>query len=123
MPVPQWMAKINKRVFNPMELRRGKRPVITHVGRSSGKEYRTPLDAHRTDGGFVFILMYTSGCDWVQNVMAAGSAKLSVGDDDFDLTLPRLITKAEAAAVVSPETNLQPGRVKGIEYLQMDIRG
>ena len=121
MPVPQWMAKVNKRVFNPMELRRGKRPVITHVGRSSGKEYHTPLDAHRTENGFVFFLMYTSASDWVQNVMAAGSAKLSVEGEEFDLVSPRLITKEEAAAVVSAETNLQPGRVKGIEYLQMDI--
>ena len=121
MPVPQWMAKVNKRVFNPMELRRGKRPVITHVGRSSGKEYHTPLDAHRTENGFVFFLMYTSASDWVQNVMAAGSAKLSVEGEEFDLVSPRLITKEEAASVVSAETNLQPGRVKGIESLQMDI--
>jgi hypothetical protein len=62
MPVPQWVAKINKRLFNPMEIRRGKRPVITHSGRSSGKTYHTPLDAHRTEDGFVFILMYTSAC-------------------------------------------------------------
>jgi deazaflavin-dependent oxidoreductase (nitroreductase family) len=122
MPVPQWVAKINKRLFNPMEIRRGKRPVITHSGRSSGKTYHTPLDAHRTEDGFVFILMYTSACDWVQNVVAAGSAKLSVNGEEFDLVSPRLITMEEAAAVVSPETNLQPGRVKGIEYLQMDIR-
>jgi hypothetical protein len=60
--------------------------------------------------------------DWVQNVVAAGSAKLSVNGEEFDLVSPRLITMEEAAAVVSPETNLQPGRVKGIEYLQMDIR-
>lgn len=123
MPVPQWVAKINKRVFNPMEIRRGKRPVITHVGRSSGKEYHTPLDAHRTEDGFVFILMYTSACDWVRNVTAAGSAKLSVSGEEFDLVSPRLITKEQAAAVVSPDTNLQPGRTKGLEYLQMDIRG
>ena len=121
MPVPHWVAKINKRVFNPMELRRGKRPVITHIGRSSGNEYRTPLDAHRTDGGFVFLLMYTSASDWVQNVMAAGSAKLLVAGEEFDLVSPRLITKEEAAAVVPPDTNLQSGRTKGIEYLQMDI--
>ena len=121
MPVPLWVAKINKRVFNPMEMRRGKRPVITHVGRSSGKAYHTPLDAHRTETGFVFILMYTSACDWVQNIMAAGSAKLTVEGEDFDLVSPRLISKEEAAAVVPAETDLQPGRVKGLEYLRMDL--
>jgi deazaflavin-dependent oxidoreductase (nitroreductase family) len=121
MPVPRLIAKINKRVFNPMEMRRGKRPVLTHLGRSSGTKYHTPLDAHPTENGFVFILMYTSACDWVKNVMAAGSAHLAVGDEEFDLVAPRLITKEEAAAVVPPETNLEPGRVKGLEYLQMDI--
>ena len=44
MPLPRWLAHINKRVFNPMEVRRGARPVLIHTGRSSGKTYRTPLD-------------------------------------------------------------------------------
>ncbi len=122
MPVPQWVAQVNKRVFNPLEMRRGKRPVIMHIGRSSGKTYHTPLDAHRTEDGFVFILMYTSACDWVRNVMAAGSAKLSIGGNEFDLASPRLITMEEAAEIVTPDTELQPGRVKGIEYLRMDSR-
>jgi hypothetical protein len=42
MPLPRWLAHINKRVFNPMEVRRGARPVLIHTGRSSGKTYRTP---------------------------------------------------------------------------------
>jgi deazaflavin-dependent oxidoreductase (nitroreductase family) len=104
-----------------MEMRRGKRPVITHIGRSSGKKYHTPLDAHRTADGFVFILMYTSKCDWVQNVMASGSATLAAGDEEFQLVAPRLISREQAAEVVAPDTNLQPARVKGIEYLQMDV--
>ncbi len=76
MPMPRWVARINKRVFNPMELRRGVRPVLTHVGRSSGKTYRTPLDAHLIEGGYIFIVMYGSDSDWVQNVLAAGAATL-----------------------------------------------
>ncbi len=121
MPVPMWVAQVNKRVFNKMELRRGKRPVLTHVGRTSGKKYHTPLDAHRTENGFVFILMYTAESDWVKNVMAAGSAHLKIVGEEWDLTSPRLISRAEAQQVVTAETNLQPGRIKGVEYLQMDI--
>ena len=30
MPLPRWLAHINKRVFNPMEVRRGARPVLIH---------------------------------------------------------------------------------------------
>lgn len=51
MPVPEVAGQVNKRVFNPLELRLGVRPVLTHVGRTSGTTYRTPLDAHPVDGG------------------------------------------------------------------------
>ena len=43
MPFPRWLAHVNKRVFNPIEERRGARPVLIHTGRSSGRTYRTPL--------------------------------------------------------------------------------
>ncbi len=121
MPVPKWLAQVNKRTFNKMELKRGERPVLTHVGRKSGKTYRTPLDAHPVDGGFIFIVMYGSrSCDWVQNILAAESATLTIKDDQWELSSPRLISKQEAGRQVSPETKLEPGRIKGIEYLQMD---
>jgi hypothetical protein len=60
MPMPRWWGQINKRVFNPRELKRSVRPVLAHVGRTSGKTYRTPLDAHPVDGGYLFILVYGS---------------------------------------------------------------
>ncbi|MFB9301312.1 hypothetical protein [Kibdelosporangium philippinense] len=55
---------MNKRVFNPGAIARGKRPVLTHIGRTSGTTYRTPLDAHPVDGGYLFILVYGSRSDW-----------------------------------------------------------
>ena len=55
--LPRWLGRINKRVFNPLEIRRGKRPVLTHVGRKSGRTLETPLDAHPTDDGWLFIPM------------------------------------------------------------------
>ena len=120
MPVPQWVAQINKRLFNKLELKRGKRPVLTHIGRSSGKSYQTPLDAHRAGNSFIFLLMYGLDSDWVKNVMASGSAGLRIENEGWELVNPRLISKEEARQQL-PETNLQPGRIKGIEYLQMDI--
>ena len=58
MPLPRWLANFNKRTFNKLELKRGVRPALTHVGRSSGQVYHTPLDAHRVEGGFIFIMNY-----------------------------------------------------------------
>lgn len=42
MPLPRWWRRINKHPLNPRELERGARPVLTHVGRDSGRTYRTP---------------------------------------------------------------------------------
>lgn len=120
MPMPRWWAKINKRVFNPAELRRGKRPVLTHVGRSSGKTYRTPLDAHHVADGYVFVLVYGSESDWVRNVLAAGRATVTIGGEDIELVNPRIIGEDEAMAAVADSVRRPPPALRISEYLRMD---
>jgi deazaflavin-dependent oxidoreductase (nitroreductase family) len=122
MPLPRWLAKINKRVFNKLELKRGVRPVITHVGRSSGKTYRTPLDAHRADGSFIFIVMYGSSSDWVRNILASSTAQLDIGGDHYQLVSPRLISKDAAWQQLPGTARPPPGWLNVSEYLQMDVR-
>lgn len=121
MPVPMWVAQVNKRVFNRMELRRGVSPVLTHVGRSSGKIYRVPLDAHPVDDGYIFVVMYGSDSDWVKNVLAAGTASLKVGGEEFNLRSPRLISKDEAWEQIDTVTKAPPKFLRVTEYLQMDV--
>lgn len=123
MPMPLWFGHVNKRIFNPRELTRGVRPVLTHVGRSSGVTYRTPLDAHRVEGGFVFICVYGPKSDWVQNVLAAGNASLSIGDDVFELAAPRLIAPHDAWKQLSAGTKAPPGWLNVTDYLRMDVLG
>ncbi len=120
MPVPMWVAEVNKRVFNKLELKRGVRPVLGHTGRASGTRYRTPLDAHAVDGGFIFICMYGSDSDWVQNVLAAGTATLEAHDETHVLTNPRLITKEEAWQQLPETTKAPPDFLRVTEYLRMD---
>lgn len=122
MPVWKWVARVNKRVFNKIEVKRGVRPVLTHVGRSSGKTYRTPLDAHPVDGGFMFILMYGSDSDWVRNVLAAGTATLRIGGEEVDLVSPRLVSEDLAWERLPETAKPPPGWLKVTEYLQMDVR-
>ncbi|MCH8900155.1 MAG: nitroreductase family deazaflavin-dependent oxidoreductase [Acidobacteria bacterium] len=122
MPIPMWVAQINKRVLNPLELRRGVRPVLTHVGRSSGKTYRTPLDAHPVDGGYIVIVMYGLDSDWVQNVLAAGAATLEIEGEEFELMSPRLVSKEDAWQLLSTTTKAPPDYLRVTEYLQMDLR-
>ena len=117
MPMPLWWGHVNKRTFNPREIAGGKRPVLTHVGRVSGKTYHTPLDAHAVDGGYLFMLVYGSKSDWVQNVMAAAHAWLKIDGEDVELVRPRIVGEDNLPAGVAP-----PPRIFRIsEYLRMDI--
>ena len=122
MPFPRWLAQINKRVFNPMEIRRGARPVLIHAGRSSGKTYRTPLDAHPLPDGYVFIPMYGPRTDWVRNVLAAGSARLAIGGQEIALESPRLVWKRDVWPLLPATTKTPPGISDDSELLRMDIR-
>lgn len=104
-----------------MELRRGTRPVLTHVGRTSGARYRTPLDAHPVDGGYVFILVYGSRSDGVRNVVEAGHARLVVDGQDIELAAPRLISDQEAWRAIGAGVKRPPGFLRINEYLRMDL--
>jgi deazaflavin-dependent oxidoreductase (nitroreductase family) len=119
--MPRWWTHINKRVFNPAELRRGVRPVLTHVGRSSGTVYRTPLDAHPVDGGYVFVLVYGARSDWVRNSLAAGRARLTIDGQEHELTAPRLISGDEAWQAIGDTVKRPPAALRITEYLRMDV--
>lgn len=122
MPLPRWLAHINKRVFNPWTMRRGDQPVLIHVGRSSGKIHRTPLDAHALSDGYVFIPMYGPRTDWLKNVMASGAASLAIGGKDVELVAPRLVRKRDVWSLLPPMTKSPPGISDESELLRMDIR-
>lgn len=121
MPMPRWWGQVNKRVFNPRELRRGVRPVLTHVGRTSGKLYRTPLDADPVEGGYVFILVYGSESDWARNVLEAGQASLLISGEEIRLTTPRLIDETEAWQALGDTVKRPPRLLRITEYLRMDL--
>lgn len=120
MPMPLWWGQINKRVFNPPALKNGKWQVINHVGRSSGRSYRTPLGAIEVDGGYLFILVYGARADWVQNILASGSATLEAGGEEVGLTSPRVIATAAAIDLVDERVKLPPGFLNVNEFLVMD---
>lgn len=122
MPVWMSVARVNKRVFNPLVLKRGTWPVLRHVGRSSGKTYRTPLGAPPVDDGCMFFLMYGLDSDWVQNVLAAGTATLEIDGGEVDLVSPRLVSKEVAWQLMPKTTKAAPDFLRVSDYLQMDVR-
>ena len=122
MALPRWLARINRRVFNPIEIRRGVRPVLIHVGRSTGRTYSTPLDAHAVEGGYVFIPMYGPSTDWLRNVLAAGTALLRIKGQEIELDTPRLVRKREVWPLVAATTKKPPGITDESQLLRMDVR-
>ena len=76
----RWLAKINIAFTNRItSLFAGWLPgfgILTHVGRKSRKVYKTPVNVFRTSNGFIIALTYSSECEWVKNVLAAGNISL-----------------------------------------------
>jgi deazaflavin-dependent oxidoreductase (nitroreductase family) len=73
------VRRFNRDVMNRRQLRTAGQAgvdysVVVHVGRRSGRTYRTPVGAVPADDGFVVGLPYGPGTDWVRNVVAAGGA-------------------------------------------------
>ena len=101
MQLPQWLARVNRRVTNPVQrIWAGYLPmmgILEHVGRNSGKPYRTPLIVFSTGDGVAIHLTYGPDRDWLKNLTAAGSGELTRRGTTFRVVDPRIVTKAEAA--------------------------
>jgi hypothetical protein len=122
MHLPRWLARVNRRVINPREVRRGVRPVLIHVGRSSGQTYRTPLDAHLLPDGYLFIPMYGPRTDWVKNVLVAGEAGLFIDGKEIELESPRMVRKEDVWPQLPTTTKTPPGICGESELLRMTAR-
>jgi deazaflavin-dependent oxidoreductase (nitroreductase family) len=66
--------------------------ILSHVGRRSGRAYRTPVNVFRADGGYIIALTYGPESDWVKNVLAAGSCELRTRGRLVRLSDPRIET-------------------------------
>ncbi|GFG52593.1 nitroreductase family deazaflavin-dependent oxidoreductase [Mycolicibacterium agri] len=105
MKLPQSLARFNRHVTNPIQrLWAGFAPwmgILEHVGRKSGKAYRTPLNVFPTDDGVAILLTYGPDRDWLKNITKAGQARMKRGGRYIELTDPRVVPKADAAARVT----------------------
>ena len=65
----RWVAAFNLLVTNPItSLFAGWLPgfgILTHVGRKSGRVYRTPVNVFRAPEGFLIALTYGRESEWV----------------------------------------------------------
>src|ERR1700757_3518290 len=91
----RWLARINIAFTNRITgLFAGWLPgfgILTHVGRKSGKVYRTPINVFRASNGFIIALTYSSQSEWVKNVLAAGGLEIKNRGEKYQLSLPNVV--------------------------------
>jgi deazaflavin-dependent oxidoreductase (nitroreductase family) len=91
----RWVAAFNLAVTNRITSRFAARlpgfGILTHVGRKSGKVYRTPVNVFRAPGGFLIALTYGRESEWVKNVVDAGACQLETRRAVYQLSAPTIV--------------------------------
>lgn len=93
--------------------------VIHHVGRMTGRRYRTPVVAAPTDDGFAIALPYGTTSNWVKNVMASGSATILYEGVIHQLDRPRIVPLTLMADRFPPKDQRSHERFKVDQCLHL----
>lgn len=92
MPLPTPL-KVLPRYLNPaLRAVAGHLPplaILHHSGRRSGHRYDSPVQAYRTDGGYVVGYAYSDNPHWAQNLLAAGQGQMTRAGKHYAITNPR----------------------------------
>ncbi|MBS1690978.1 MAG: nitroreductase family deazaflavin-dependent oxidoreductase [Actinobacteria bacterium] len=125
-PVLTAVRKFNRGFTNPRALRvagseSSSTGIIHHVGRRSGRSYRTPITALRVGDGFVIALPYGTNADWVRNVLASGGALIETAGQQSMTRNPVIVPTADVSAAL-PYGQRQTLRMFGVtQCLRLEI--
>jgi deazaflavin-dependent oxidoreductase (nitroreductase family) len=101
MHLPHFMRRVNRVLTNPiMGTFAWLVPplaVVHHVGRKSGRPYRSPVVAFRSTAGFVIPMTYGRDVDWARNIVSAHGCELQQMGARFTLHNPRVVAFKAAA--------------------------
>jgi len=104
MHIPRFMRGVNRVFTNPLMMTvAGYLPplaIVHHVGRKSGKRYRTPIVALPTDKGFAIPMTYGRDVDWARNLVAAGGGEIERLGQRIALRHPRIVGMQAAASLL-----------------------
>jgi hypothetical protein len=97
------LIRLQRAIINPKQMRSAGSPgayaaVIRHRGRVSGRSLETPVGVVAADDGFVIALVYGSRTNWVQNVLASGSATIVHEGNTYEVDQPEIIPMQAVAA-------------------------
>lgn len=94
--------------------------VVGHLGRRTGRPYRTPVRAVLRDDCFYVALPYGAHSDWVQNVLANGFASVTLEGHTYSAQEPRVVSLAAVERQFTPRDQ-RAHRVFGVsEALVME---
>ena len=122
MPLPRFIARVNRRVTNRLLGGLATRlpwfGVVVHTGRRSRRQYRTPVNVFRRGDRYIIALTYGSDSDWVRNVLAHGGCKLETRGHMLHLSRPRLFHDESRDAVPAP-VRLVLGIINVCDFLEL----
>ncbi len=114
MQAPRALARFNKVVTNRVQgvyaPYLAPWAMVSHVGRTSGREYRTPVLAFRSGTTLAVVLFYGADGDWVRNALAAGSVTVTRAGKDHRWSGLRIVEPDEPGL---PALARALGRVPG----------
>jgi deazaflavin-dependent oxidoreductase (nitroreductase family) len=94
MAIPRFMRPIVRFTVNPVTRlfagRLGGFGILRYTGRRTGRRLSTPINVFHRGDRWIFALTYGSDAQWVQNVLASGSADIDTRGPTVHLANPRL---------------------------------
>ena len=95
MHIPRFMRNVNRVLTNPIlgtvAWLVPPLAVVHHVGRKTGRLYRTPVVAFCSDAGFVIPMTYGRDVDWARNIVRARGCELERTGRRVVLLNPRIV--------------------------------
>jgi len=95
MHIPRFMRNVNRVLTNPIlgtvAWLVPPLAVVHHVGRKTGRAYRTPVVAFRSDAGVVIPMTYGRDVDWARNIVRANECELERMGRRVALRDPRIV--------------------------------
>jgi deazaflavin-dependent oxidoreductase (nitroreductase family) len=120
----QFLRPFTTHVFNrlsrPLAGRLPYFGLLVYRGRTSGREYRTPMNVFRRGDEYVFALTYGPDVQWVKNIVAAGGCELVTRGRTLRLVEPVLFSDPAASAMPLP-VRLFLRLLRVTEFLRMRL--